>query len=66
MAELVLMPAHADLSEIIHVELPHETRKVRMLKVLWKNRRTKDLFILDDEALSMLSPLQTGSIFLSF
>ena len=56
----------ADLVEVVHVELPDKRRELLMFEIFGKNFILKQFLILNDEAISVISPLDNMTILFLF
>jgi hypothetical protein len=54
----------ADLMKVIHIQLSHEGRKLFMLKVFGEDLILEEFFILDDKAITTISPFDYMAILL--
>ena len=52
--------------EIVHVELPDKRRELLMFEIFGKNFILKQFLILNDEAISVISPLDNMTILFLF
>lgn len=56
----------SNLMKIIHIKLPHERRKLPMLKIFGKNLVLKKIFVLNNKADSSFSPFNYMRILFLF
>ena len=52
--------------EIVHVELPDKRRELLMFEIFGKNFILKQFLILNDEAISVISPLDNMTVLFLF
>lgn len=52
----------ANLVEIIHIELPNKRRELLMFEIFGKNLILKQILILHNEAISVISPLDDMTV----